>query len=274
MSEFDDFKRAEKSGWEAQGGTYHLGADNFTATAAPALLAMAKVSKGDKLAIIACGPGYGMDVASDLGAEPLGVDFSEAMLATARQKYPDHRFEQGDAEDLGYADKTFDALVCPFGVLHFAYPKKALAEFFRVLGPGGRMVFSVWTSVDTNPFFSMALGAVAKLGTLDVPMPPGPDMFAYADENRARGDLKDVGFTDVEIHALPIVGRSNDPNFLVDALKYSSVRTKITLDAQTPDAREAIFADLKLQTESLKTPDGDYALPFHATCVSARKPEA
>ncbi|SVB58302.1 uncharacterized protein METZ01_LOCUS211156, partial [marine metagenome] len=30
MSDFEEFKQAEKSGWEAQGGRYHLGVENFT----------------------------------------------------------------------------------------------------------------------------------------------------------------------------------------------------------------------------------------------------
>ena len=75
MSEFDDFKQAERSGWEAQGSTYHFEADNITAAAAPALLEMAQVTKGDKLAIIACGPGYGMDVATDFGGRAPGCGF-------------------------------------------------------------------------------------------------------------------------------------------------------------------------------------------------------
>ena len=272
MSDFEEFKQAEKSGWEAQGGRYHLGVENFTTIATPVLLEMAQVGKGHKLAIIACGPGYGMDLAADLGAEPVGVDFSEAMLVTAREKYPGHLFEQGDAENLKYEDNSFDAVVCAFGVLHFAYPKKALGEFFRVLKPGGRMVYSVWTSLELNPFFSMALNTVAKHGTLDVPMPPGPEMFAYADEDLARRDLDEIGYVDVVGRPLPMLGRNDDPDFLVNALQYSTVRTKITLDAQTPEALEAIFDDLKQQTEALKTPEGDYAMAFHSTCVSGRKP--
>jgi hypothetical protein len=118
----------------------------------------------------------------------------------------------------------------------------------------------------------MALSTIAKHGTLDLPLPPAPDIFDYADENRAHGDLTDIGFSDIEVRALPMECRSNDPDFLVNLLKFSTVRTKMTLDAQTPVAREAIFADLKQQTEALKSLDGDYALDFHATCISARKP--
>jgi ubiquinone/menaquinone biosynthesis C-methylase UbiE len=273
MADFDEFKMAEKSGWEAQGNVYHLGADNFTAGAASTLLEMAKVGSGDEVAIIACGPGYGMDLASDLGAKPLGIDFSESMLTTARQKYPGHKFEQGDAENLVHESNSFDAIVCPFGVLHFAYPNKALSEFFRVLKPGGRMVYSVWTSLEQNPFFNMAMSTIAKHGTLDVAMPPGPQMFGYADGSRAKRELTDIGFIDIKVNALPLIGRSDDPQFLVDSLKHSTVRTKMALDAQTPEALEAIFLDLRHQTNALKTPDGDYALDFHATAVSASTPK-
>ena len=51
MSDFEEFKQAEKSGWEAQGGRYHLGVENFTTIATPVLLEMAQVGKGHKLAI-------------------------------------------------------------------------------------------------------------------------------------------------------------------------------------------------------------------------------
>ena len=46
MSDFEEFKQAEKSGWEAQGGRYHLGVEKFTTIAAPALLEMAQVGEG------------------------------------------------------------------------------------------------------------------------------------------------------------------------------------------------------------------------------------
>jgi len=272
MDTFEEFRQAEKAGWEAQGGTYHLAMDNASAQALPRLLQLAQVGRGDKLAIVACGPGYGMDLATELGADPLGLDYSEAMLETARQKYPGKKFEQGDAENLNYADNSFDALICSLGILHFAYPKQALAEFFRVLKPGGRMSYSLWTSVESNPFFTMALGTIAKHGTLDVPIPAGPDMFYYADPGHAQSDLSEIGFKDITVDALPLEARSDDLGFLVDTLKYSAVRTKIILDAQTPEAKEAVFADLREQTEALKTAAGDYLIPLHMTVVAARKP--
>jgi branched-chain amino acid transport system ATP-binding protein len=111
VSDFTEFKNVERSGWNAQGDSYHLGTENLTGTIAPDLLDMAQIEKGDKVAIIACGPGYGMDLATDLGAEPLGVDFSEVMLVTARQRYPGYQFEQGDAEDLKYDDNSFDGFI-------------------------------------------------------------------------------------------------------------------------------------------------------------------
>ena len=63
MSDFEEFKQAEKSGWEAQGGRYHLGVENFTTIATPVLLEMAQVGKGQKLAILPAA--YGLEELSE-----------------------------------------------------------------------------------------------------------------------------------------------------------------------------------------------------------------
>ena len=210
---------------------------------------MAKVGSGGQAAIIACGPGYRMDLATGLGTKPLGINFSELMLTTARHKFPGHKFEQGATENLVHEANSFDANVCPFGVLHPAYPNKVLSGFFRVLKPGGRMVYSVWTSLEQNPFSNMAMSTIAKYGTLDVGMPPGPQMFDYADETRAHRELTDIGFIDIKVNAFPLIGRSDVSQFLVDSSKHSTVQTKMALATQTPEAFEAIFLDLRHQTQ-------------------------
>ncbi|HEY4931190.1 MAG TPA: class I SAM-dependent methyltransferase [Terriglobales bacterium] len=79
------------------------------------------------------------------GAQVLGFDLSSAAIEAANQAA--HRyglsaqFEQMDAEELRYADASFD-LVVGFGVLHHVikYPR-AGSELHRVLAPGGRAVF-------------------------------------------------------------------------------------------------------------------------------------
>lgn len=79
----------------------------------------------------------------------IGVDLSEGMLGTARQNATatvssgDVKFCRMDAEALEFEDGSFDIVLSLFALLHFPNPSKALAEVFRVLRPGGRLVLAV-----------------------------------------------------------------------------------------------------------------------------------
>ena len=77
-------------------------------------------------------------------AEVIGVDFVEAMLEIGRRKAREQgvtvRLEQGDGLALPYPDSSFDALTIAYGLRNFADLDRGLAEFYRVLRPGGRLV--------------------------------------------------------------------------------------------------------------------------------------
>ncbi|ADV68485.1 bifunctional demethylmenaquinone methyltransferase/2-methoxy-6-polyprenyl-1,4-benzoquinol methylase UbiE [Deinococcus maricopensis] len=78
------------------------------------------------------------------GAEVVGCDFVPEMLAIGREKaraqHLDVRLEEGDALNLPYADASFDVVTCAFGFRNFSDYGRGLAEFWRVLRPGGRLV--------------------------------------------------------------------------------------------------------------------------------------
>jgi demethylmenaquinone methyltransferase / 2-methoxy-6-polyprenyl-1,4-benzoquinol methylase len=74
----------------------------------------------------------------------VGTDFSEEMLARARQKAAagalDIAFEWGNALELPYASDRFDAATVGFGARNFSDLDRGLAEMARVVRPGGRVV--------------------------------------------------------------------------------------------------------------------------------------
>ncbi|ULH14585.1 bifunctional demethylmenaquinone methyltransferase/2-methoxy-6-polyprenyl-1,4-benzoquinol methylase UbiE [Deinococcus sp. KNUC1210] len=76
--------------------------------------------------------------------EVIGSDFVPQMLAIGREKaraqHLDIRLEEGDALNLPYPDASFDTITCAFGFRNFADYARGLAEFWRVLKPGGRCV--------------------------------------------------------------------------------------------------------------------------------------
>ncbi len=72
-----------------------------------------------------------------------GVDFAEDMLAVGRtkaqQRALDVNLVQGDGMNLDVPDASVDALTIAFGLRNFEDPERGLAEFHRVLKPGGRL---------------------------------------------------------------------------------------------------------------------------------------
>lgn len=77
-----------------------------------------------------------------LGANPiLAADFSPAMLARAAQKIPAGRavLQEADALHLPLANESMDLVTTAFGFRNLANYEAGLAEFFRVLAPGGEV---------------------------------------------------------------------------------------------------------------------------------------
>ncbi|MFB2551970.1 class I SAM-dependent methyltransferase [Ensifer soli] len=87
---------------------------------------------------LACGTGEITDVLLSLGHAVTALDFSEAMLATARAKHRDRvRFRLADAERTMEPDAAYDAVVCRHLVWTLTAPEAAFADWFRLLKPGG-----------------------------------------------------------------------------------------------------------------------------------------
>ena len=90
----------------------------------------------------ACGTGRHAAYLHDRGCTVTGVDQSLEMLAVARNKLPEVHFEQGDIEQLAFADGSFDLVVIALALCHLADPTAAVAELARVLRPGGTLVIA------------------------------------------------------------------------------------------------------------------------------------
>ncbi len=89
------------------------------------------------------GPGRLCRELADRGWAVSGVDGATEMVAAARERVPEAapRLVCGDVEALPFQPGAFDAVVAT-GVLEYVDVGTALAEFVRVLKPGGRGVFS------------------------------------------------------------------------------------------------------------------------------------
>jgi SAM-dependent methyltransferase len=95
-----------------------------------------------------CGDGYNTRLFARRGARLTGVDIADAMLAYARDEERREqlgiRYENRSFTNLeGIADKSFDMVLSTMALMDAPKLGDALAEFARVLRPGGRLAFSV-----------------------------------------------------------------------------------------------------------------------------------
>jgi SAM-dependent methyltransferase len=96
---------------------------------------------------LGCGTGYVSAWLARRGARPVGIDNSEAQLATARRLQAEHGLEfpllHGNAERVPLPDATFDLAVSEYGASIWADPYRWIPEAARLLRPGGRLIFLV-----------------------------------------------------------------------------------------------------------------------------------
>ncbi|SMG53211.1 demethylmenaquinone methyltransferase / 2-methoxy-6-polyprenyl-1,4-benzoquinol methylase [Marivirga sericea] len=87
-----------------------------------------------------------------------GVDISEGMLSFGRKKLKKRKLDDkitlasGDSENLPFEDNKFDAIIVAFGVRNFENLEKGLAEMYRVLRPGGKVVVLEFSKPKSFPF--------------------------------------------------------------------------------------------------------------------------
>ena len=90
----------------------------------------------------ACGTGRYAQQLAQRGHAVIGVDSSAAMLAIARRAVATAEFRVGVLEALPIEDASVDAAVCALALTHVRDLGPVMAEFARVLRPGGHLVLS------------------------------------------------------------------------------------------------------------------------------------
>lgn len=167
LPNLEQLKSGMKSAWMA--GDFGQIA-SFTTQEAADFVERLKIKAGSRVLDVACGTGNTAIPAAKAGAHVTGVDIATNLLEQAKKRAADERlqirFEEGDAEQLPYADQSFDVVVTMFGAMFAPRPELAAAELLRVCKPGGMVAMANWTP---QSFVGKTFQATAKL----VPPPPG-----------------------------------------------------------------------------------------------------
>ena len=137
------------------------------------------------------------------------TDLNADMLAIARQQVADVsiQWQTADAQALPFGDHSFDLVISQFGLMFIPDKPAALSEAFRVLRPGGRILFNTWDKLENNPAFYIADKVVARYFPVDPPrffhLP-----FSLYDPLQLEAWMKDAGFKNIRITHVKEKGHS------------------------------------------------------------------
>jgi len=230
-----------------------------------------------------------LDIASGTGEPGLSIarlaprgrvmltDLAPEMLDVAARRARAHGVDNVEtqvcsADDLPFADATFDSVSVRFGYMFFPDMATATAEFARVLQPGGRLCSSVWVKPEENPWTTIALQAIATEAVIAPPDPDGPNMFrcaapGYVSALYEAAGLRDVAEWDVDVE---LVTRSPEQYWEMIS-EHVSLAVAALQHVDEP-TRERIRATA-IATVSDYERDGTVRVPGVARCIVGTKPD-
>jgi len=158
-----------------------------------------RIGPGTSLLDVACGTGNLAIPAARAGAKVTGVDIATNLIEQARKRAAEEgvtaQFDEGDAEQLPYADAQFDAVVTMYGAMFAPRPERTAAELLRVCRPGGIIAMANWTPEGF-------VGKMFAINARHVPPPagvPAPVLWGKEDVVRERFGK---GASKIEVHRI------------------------------------------------------------------------
>jgi SAM-dependent methyltransferase len=193
MAEFAVPPSDEPFDFRHQAATYGQFRRDYSSALYDAVAARTGAARGRVVLDVGCGPGF---VATSLvrrGWHAVGVDFSEPMLAQARAAHPALPLLRARGETMPVRDGTA-ALVTSGTAFHWLQPVPALAEFARVLAPGGRVALFWRYASAGQPHMRVMRASLDRVGVtlpdayehlrVHVPAPFAGSAFVDAEEIR------------------------------------------------------------------------------------------
>jgi ubiquinone/menaquinone biosynthesis C-methylase UbiE len=192
---------------------------------------------------VASGSGNLSIPAARTGARVTGIDIAPNLVeqaeAWARAEGLVIDFDEGNAEQMPYADATFDTVISMFGVMFAPRADASAAELVRVTRPGGRIVLASWTP---DGF----IGQMFKIVGKHVPPAPGvPSPLMWGTETVVAERLGD------QIAALRATPRTITFNFpfdveaTVESFRAYYGPTVRAFDSLSPEAQQSLRVELE-----------------------------
>lgn len=241
---------ATPDGWSRVAPAYERFVSPFLEQFAQAALDLTKLSPGERVLDVAAGAGALSLLAAQAGAKVLATDFAPGMVEQlkARAKAAGIELEvaQMDGQALDLEDGGFDAAYSNFGLIFFPDRARGFTELARVLAPGGRAAVTAWSRPETSEVFQVLQDALSEVAPELPPPPRPPAAFSLADPDLFEAEMREAGFSSVEVHQVTGAWELPSPEVGLEAMTTSNP-VMPPLIARVGPAREDALRDAILE---------------------------
>src|SRR5205809_7860505 len=206
--------------------------------------------------------------------DPVAGMVETAQAEAGRRSLTNIHLKRSSADDLPFADRTFDVAVGRLSAMFFVDPVTAVREALRVILEDGYVSFAVWGPKEANPFFSTVTDVIDRFVESPLEDPNAPDAFRFAVPGRLAGILENAD-------AKNVIARQ--VNFQIEAAisfeQFWQLRTEMSgtlrekmagiAPAQLPTIKQAVADAARRYFES-----GTMSFPAEALIVSGKKSAA
>jgi ubiquinone/menaquinone biosynthesis C-methylase UbiE len=240
---------------------------------AQALVEWADLPPGAFVLDVGCGTGAAARYAAEHvgpSGRVVGVDVNAGMIAVAKALppvpgAPIEWFEES-AYNLSMPDQTVDIALCAQTLQFLEQPHRALAEIYRVLKPGGRIVLSVWCQLQESSYFHALVDAVTQHIGADTAAGLGA-AFRLTNPDEIRVLLTTAGFRAIE---LTVVQRDLSLPALTEFVPRHISATPMAAgySGASAAAQQAVIRDITDQLTAFQTSEG-VQVPFRSYVARA-----
>jgi ubiquinone/menaquinone biosynthesis C-methylase UbiE len=254
--DFSAVKARQQKVWAA--GDYSLIGNTLTIISEQ-LCESVDIHAGDRVLDVATGTGITALAAARRFSEVIGIDYVPSLLEDARQRASAEHlpvtFQEGDSENIPFADASFDVVLSTLGVMFTPNQEQAASELLRVCRSGGKIGLANWTPTG---YIGQLFRLIGKYAPPPAALKPGA---LWGTEERLR-DLFGDGIASLQTTTRNFVFRYRSAAHWVDHFTAYYGPFQTTVKSQDAATQEQFLREVISLLESFnQAKDGTLVVP-------------